>query len=214
MTTKITGDPSKLNKETIEIKKEKSMNKFLITSAIGAIAAIAGSAQAQVVLTGTGYFTQAGGANPELQVNYSVTDNSGLYTYSYTFQVGQISNGNFVAESQNGVTSFAVDASYVVSANQSTLGATGIIGDGYVFWNYSNDTTYSDTVSFTSDNPPVLGGGSANDGFPSVSWSALAPGGVDVAVPVPEASTVLAGLLMVVPLGIGALRAIRKDREV
>jgi hypothetical protein len=102
-----------------------------------------------------------------------------------------------------------------------------------VVWNYGQ-TTYNnipgypngltlgiaapltDTVSFTSAYGPTFGGASGNDGAPSVSWSSASPNGTPVPVPapVPEASTVMAGALMLLPFGIGAIRSLRKERAV
>jgi hypothetical protein len=54
------------------------------------------------------------------------------------------------------------------------------------------------------------GTATVQDGGASGNLTVLTPG--TMPVPVPEASTVVAGVLMLLPLGIGALRACRKER--
>jgi hypothetical protein len=179
------------------------MKKLMIIAGAAALLAVADSTQAQVVLSGTSTWANTGatGPNPDLTVAYSVFDASGLYTYSYTLTVA----------ASNPVNGFTVDASFV---NPGSANLGGLIANGFVVWTFVPGTT-STTVSFTSNFAPTLGGGSAFDGVPSVAWSATASqnGGSElIAVPVPEASTVMAGALMVLPLGIGAIRALRKER--
>ena len=59
---------------------------------------------------------------------------------------------------------------------------------------------------YTSQFAPTLGLGSAIDDNPPGPWGGAAP------VPLPETSTVMAGALMLIPFGIGAIRSLRKDR--
>ncbi|HUZ07346.1 MAG TPA: hypothetical protein VMV89_07640, partial [Candidatus Paceibacterota bacterium] len=66
-------------------------------------------------------------------------------------------------------------------------------------------------VGYTSLFGPTGGTGSINDGSAPAPWSDNG-GGSPIPVPVPEASTVMAGALMLLPFGIGAIRSLRKER--
>jgi hypothetical protein len=183
------------------------MKKLAILAAAATLMAISHSAQAQIVVGSATWVNTASGSGgtPALTVSYEVFDNSGVYTYDYTLNVA----------ASNPVDGFSVDASYVLPGTVSVGGAAA---GGVVAWNLIG-VTDPVTVSFKSDFAPSLGGGSAYDGSPSVAWSAGFTGDSGtanglIAVPVPEASTVMAGALMLLPLGIGAVRAIRKDRTV
>jgi hypothetical protein len=89
--------------------------------------------------------------------------------------------------------------------------------------NFPFPAVFGGTVTFENGNMPVgatsyflavlttdqlftRNFGQIQDGF-SASGTILAP-----AAPVPEANTVVAGALMLLPLGIGAVRALRKER--
>lgn len=195
------------------------MKKILITAAAAGLLAVGLSAQAGVVDSGIAYYTQGTGNNPVLQVDYTVTYTgtaNALYTYSYTFQVGDLVGSVFTytPTTANPVTSFSVTTPFSLSiANESSVngGTYTLYANSNITWNYSTAVS-EDTVSYTSDYPPTLGLGSANDG--GISWAAGNPGGslVPDPTPVPEASTVMAGALMLLPLGIGAVRALRKER--
>lgn len=193
------------------------MKKSLLIVAALALLAIGSSARAGVVLSGTGFETQGTGNNPELQVAYVVTLTGNLYTYSYTFTVGSFVGQTFTPSALNPVTSFTVDTPFSTSIANISVDSAGqagfLIPNNSVTWNYTTPAA-SDTVSYTSLFGPVLGGGSANDGAPAVSWSTANPGGQNIPdpAPVPEASTIMAGALMLLPLGLGAVRAIRKER--
>lgn len=190
-----------------------------------ALVATERSAEAGLTISGTAYLTQGDGAAPVLQVAYSAVDTT-LWTYTYTFTVGDLSGQTFTPVAINPVEQFTVDASFVNAGSVTSAdGALHSIGSGDVTWSYEPVTipdvgTFgttpqeSDTVSFTSAYGPTLGGATGNDGVPSVSWSAASPGGSPVVVPapVPEASTIMAGALMLLPFGIGAVRSLRKER--
>jgi len=207
-------------------KKTNSKNmknyKTIIAMAAAGMALVATERSAEASLSGVAYVTEGSGAQPVLQVDYSAVGNSVInptvWSYTYTFTVGDYVDSVFTATTDNPVTSFSVAASYVNAGSLTSVdGATGVIESGYVVWDYipSPGATDSDTVHFTSDYGPALGIASGNDG--SVSWNSSNPGGEPVAVPaapVPEASTVMAGALMLLPFGIGAVRSLRKERAV
>jgi hypothetical protein len=107
------------------------------------------------------------------------------------------------------------------SPTSSDVGTTETINADNVVWNFvTSPATTSGAVSFTSDDGPGATGAVSADGsglvipigYFSISWS-----GGDVPVPatcpVPEASTLMAGAMMLLPLGIGALRAVRKAKS-
>jgi hypothetical protein len=193
------------------------MKKTLLIAAALALMAVGYSARAGVVLAGTAYETQGTGSMPELQVNYSVSLTGSLYTYTYMYTVGNLSGSTFSPTTGNPVTSFTVDTPFSTSIANISTDSSGVAGfliaNNSVTWNYTTPAN-SDTLSYTSLFGPVLGGGSGNDGAPAVSWSTANPGGSSIPDPaqVPEASTIMAGALMLLPLGIGAVRAIRKER--
>ena len=122
---------------------------------------------------------------------------------------------------------FEVDASYVLSVLAagtvlpSGLGTTTQSGTidtpTDVIWHLTPSLTpgHSATVAYTSCYGPTMGSGSAIDGAAG-PWSSQGPGGqlVPVPAPVPEATTVMAGLLMLLPLGFGVVRSLRKERAV
>jgi len=187
-------------------------------AAVG-MALVATERSAEASLSGVAYVTEGNGAQPVLQVDYTAVGNSVInptvWSYTYSFTVGDLSDSVFTPIAGNPVTSFSVAASYVNAGSLTSLdGATGEIESGYVVWDYTPEpgAAGADTVSFTSDYGPTLGIASGNDG--SVSWNSSNPGGELVAVPVPEASTVMAGALMLLPFGIGAIRSLRKERAV
>lgn len=193
--------------------------KTMIAMAAVGMALVATERSAEASLSGVAYVTEGNGAQPVLQVDYTAVGNSVInptvWSYTYSFTVGDLSDSVFTPIAGNPVTSFSVAASYVNAGSLTSLdGATGEIESGYVVWDYTPEpgAAGADTVSFTSDYGPTLGIASGNDG--SVSWNSSNPGGELVAVPVPEASTVMAGALMLLPFGIGAIRSLRKERAV
>jgi hypothetical protein len=195
------------------------MKKTLLIAAALALMAIGLSARAGVVLSGTAYMTQGDipQTMPDLQVAYTVSLSGSLYTYTYTFSVGNLSGNTFTPTTANPVTSFTVDTPFSTSIGNISTDSSGVTGllipNNSITWAETSPAN-SDTVSYTSLFGPILGGGSANDGAPSVSWSVANPGASPIPdpAPVPEASTIMAGALMLLPLGIGAVRAIRKER--
>jgi len=197
------------------------MKKILIMAAAVGLLAMGRTAQATittVIPSTTAYMTQGTGNQPELQVIYSVSFDSvsSLYTYSYAFTVGNLVSSVFTPTTLNPVTSFTVDTTFSLSIGNITSlngGIATLYANNNITWNYGTAQN-TDTVTYTSMFPPVLGGGSGNDGAPSVSWSVTNPGGspIPIPAPVPEASTIMAGALMLLPLGIGAVRALRKER--
>ena len=116
------------------------------------------------------------------------------------------------------LTEFDVDAQYVISGSLTSANFANSmsINAGSVSWYY--DGTPGDTVSFQSDYGPGYGGSSAFVYGDDNDLLSSNPGGSAVAVPtlavtptpVPEASTVMAGAMMLLPLGMGMVRFFRK----
>jgi len=209
------GDERRAKKQKKKTKSKNMKNyKTIIAMVAAGMALVATERSAEATLSGTAYVTEGNGAQPELQVQYSASQTGpALWLYSYSFLVGDLTDQGFAAITGNPVTSFSVAASYVNAGSLTSAdSAVGEIESGYVVWDYTPTpgATGSDTVTFTSDFGPTLGIASGNDG--SVSWNSSNPGGQLVAVPVPEASTVMAGALMLLPFGIGAVRSLRKER--
>ena len=200
------------------------MKKHLLT--IGAVAlatfATQQAVQATLVETGTGNLTGAGPSS--ITVNYDVLydSQSSLFTYVYSFTAL-----SFAAN----ITSFAINASYVDSpltfgdalpslgANfGSTVSGTfqPIFSDAQsLTWTFASaGQPELETVAYTSLFGPTAGTGSLQDHTSGPWGDNPGSGGTSIPVPapVPEASTVMAGALMLLPFGIGAVRSLRKER--
>lgn len=192
----------------------KTYTKIIAIVAAG-LACTALTSSANLVTSGTVYWPQGAGTQPDLQVVYSVNESAALvYTYSYTFSVGDWNGTTFTPTTGNPASSFVIDTPFANAGSLNTFTSTGATAvftpNNNVTWFYVGGAVNSDTVTFQTLLNPGLGGGSAVDGSPSVSW--FAPAGALVATPVPEPTTIAAGALLLLPFGIGALRSLRKDR--
>jgi hypothetical protein len=195
------------------------MKKNLL--AIGAVAlailATQQAAQATITVTdGYGNFISSSTPTTVIPVYYDVTFNGSLYTYLYSFtplQSGPIENFNINASYVNSVLTAGTAVSSATLNGDITL--SGANNSTLVEWSFfPNNATTTQLVGFTSTYGPGLGsGGLIDDG--TGPWGDNAVGSpIPVPVPVPEASTVLAGALMLLPFGIGAVRSLRKERVV
>jgi hypothetical protein len=205
------------------------MKKHLLTIGAVAVAVFATqqAAQATLVESGTADLVGGGAGYNPFVVNYSVlfNANNSLFTYVYSF----------TAYSGAPVTQFTVDASYVNSVLSGSLSSLYTLGLGAGYGSTTTGNYYAagsdssslewdtfgsqpalETVGYTSYFGPTAGVASANDHTAGGSWNDAAGvvGGTPVPVPVPEASTVMAGALMLLPFGIGAIRSLRKERAV
>lgn len=205
------------------------MKKLVIIGATALLIAAGRSAQAQLVPGSAGSATFTSTASGSMTVNYFVDYNGSVYTYVY----------EFTAPSK--VQDFEVNASYVSSvlasgnSTISTLASADLTGSFQTLFTSASSTydyTSTGTINLDPDNveftinpektgpltfaytslfAPTAGTGSAID--TSVGpWGDNGGTGSPIPVPVPEASTVMAGALMLLPLGIGAIRAVRKER--
>jgi hypothetical protein len=169
-----------------------------------------------------------GPAPSPIAVNYEVILNSSDATYTYVY--------SFTAFAGDPATQLSINASYANPlAYESSLTSLGLpagfgatvtgsydsfaSSPGTIIWDFrSAGQPTLETVAFTSLYGPINGTGSINDGN-SGPWgdNPGSPEGatpLPVPAPVPEASTVMAGALMLLPFGIGAMRSLRRERTV
>ncbi len=196
--------------------------KLTIAVAALAIAAIGPSAQATLTQAASGSGNLVFGSTSTIVVDYDVVfdSSSSLYTYLYSFtpipgdNIGQFTiNSKYVTR--------LLDSGTVISGAPYAL--TGAITDsgtslGHVSWVWSPYTASEQFVGFTSLFGPTTGTGSLNDDTTG-PWgdnpgSTGTPVNVPGATSVPEASTVLAGAFMLLPLGFGMARSLRKKHAV
>lgn len=182
--------------------------KSSVLAMVIAVASLADTSHAGLVLGPTTVSWPAGGSGPALAVTYSVDLTGSTYSYYYVITPP----ADFLIDS------FTVDvAQQATLGNISSTAPNGLgLGDytGYslvpgqsVTWNFNNLSSTA-TNSFTSQYSPVVFGIGSAAGVVG-SWMSPGP---DIPVPVPEASSILAGIMMIFPLSVGALRVLRKAR--
>jgi hypothetical protein len=189
------------------------MKKFATIAVAVALAITGLSASAQIIIPPTmvTYEGQSGGVtlpNYFLSITYGVTESAGLYTYTYTL----------VTTPGEPMLSFTlggnVDPVFTQSAGISNFGASnpaldGITGNSVVFgWNFIPGVT-SDTVAFTSPYGPRLATFTLNDD--DILWTS--PDAIPAPTPVPEAPTVLAGVMMLLPFSVATFRSFSRARK-
>ncbi len=192
------------------------MNSVKIVVVAVMLAAVGLSAQAQIIIPSTlvTYTGQSGGSpvpNSTLSITYEVTLSGGLYTYSYILSSP---TADPMLSFTLGSKASPADTLTVALLNlgQTDPALDGVTPTSIVFgWDFNSGVS-SDTVSYTSVNGPALNTFTLNDD--DVVWTSpsLIPSPTPAATPVPEAPTVLAGAMMLLPFGIGAYRAMRKER--
>lgn len=207
------------------------MKKILMMAATAALLTIGYSSQAQFTF-GSATMTSLG--QSPVTVNYFVSLSGGVYTYAYEF-TAPVALGEFEVNVLNssyvslvlGTGNTMIGT--IATANSATLGAsltaaftgantsfsTESNSGGVVQWqNSPSAAAGSYAFGFQSMYPPTPGTGSIIDDTVGPWGDNPGSGGSPILVPapVPEASTVMAGALMLLPLGIGALRALRKER--
>ena len=202
------------------------MKKHLLTLGAAALAVFATQQAAQATLTsvesGTASFTaEFSGTPATMSVGYDVVfdSTSSLFTYLYSF----------TPANNHPITDFTINADYVNSVLPSLfsisgdpLGASGITltattqggivaAPGLLSFGSPSAYPHTQLVGYTSFFGPTAGSGSLIDGRAPSPWSDNSSG-TPIPVPVPEASTIMAGALMLLPFGIGAIRSLRKER--
>lgn len=185
------------------------MRKLMAIVPLGALLAMGLSAHADIVIpstevsfNGIPYFSDA------LSITYEVTETAGLYTYSYDLAT---TPAEYLTSFTIGGALNAIDTQsvFISSYGGADPFLSGVTGDSVIYeWDFNSGITSAD-VSYTSPNAPMFATFTLNgDG---VEWTA--PDSVPAPSPVPEASTLLSGALMALPFGVGAFRALRKDRR-
>lgn len=208
------------------------MNLLTIGAVALAVCATQQGARATLITSGTADFTSTSDGSMVVSYDVFFNANNSLYTYFYAF------TPVILAPTQDNpdpgaIGQFTVNAGYVLSvfsAGDSVSGDPGVPladstltsitesgiadnVDGVVTWTYNPYATTAQLVGFTSSFGPANGSGSLND-HGLGPWGDSQGNGEPILIPapVPEASTVMAGALMLLPFGIGAIRSLRKER--
>jgi len=194
------------------------MKKSNLIGTAALLACLMGAAEvkASIVIPSTSV-TWAGQTDPTttVGVNFNVTDNSGIYTYSYTVTDN--------APADKPLTSFEVDLFAGAAASITVPTAPA----GYAYYDNGTTVTWSSTgvtplvaggggsatLTFTSTLAPGYDSGSAIDDGPG-PWGPAGKPALFVPSPVvvPEPTTLIAGALLVLPFGASTLRGLRKNR--
>jgi hypothetical protein len=202
----------------------------LIAAVVSGIALCAATSQAQVVTTGAGQVATTviyGGAagvvhasqDPTFVQNIQtgdllsqvylagsgLTDPAGYTGLTFAFQVHE-SGSDFIDHIS--VSGFNLSSVYIEYAGTGVAPTEAQLFNGVLTVDFSPSNVLSGQTSdliyvFTTATAYAGNGATVDNSF-SANTTDLAP--------VPEASTVMAGALMVLPLGIGAIRALRKER--
>jgi len=219
------------------------MKKLTIIAAVATgLALSVATSQAQVVLDNdttldiTDTTSPGGSLNDELVAPFGPTGGDGINQQgtidsyivdneSYPSPYDGIAFAYVVNETGNdtvnniSLSGFDVSSVYVtyVADGSSAEADTANLNDGVLTISF-NPSVNPDAVDgdssgilyvFTEDPNATESHGSADDSYSANATPTYAP-----TTAVPEASTVMAGALMLLPLGIGAIRAVRKERTV
>ena len=191
------------------------------------VGALSEQARASIIVSNQAVLADSLGVSsgPEaLTVDYVVSLTGGIYTYAYTVNnpTGDvILPGNSQAGNPEVVDSFSVSFDTLLPgefiSGTQVGGNSGDQNNGIagLFWSFSGIQPGSSiTLSFESDNPPVLGNANASDANPPSPWGSV-PDGQQVTVPgsvtVPDgASTasLLGGVLLFLPFGLAKRRKV------
>jgi hypothetical protein len=161
-----------------------SMTRFVVGVVSGTILVtgmIGSTAQAQTILNGPATLSIFNGAVADrLTVAYTVTDNSGLYTYDYNVSNPSTDSSGTVASFEVG---FNAGASTVVPGS-ITGGLSGslIPGSGIEWVAVVTPGNNSGLLAFESYDPPTFANANANGTTPG-PWASSNPEGQPVPVP-------------------------------
>jgi hypothetical protein len=207
------------------------MKKLTLMAAASVIALCAASSQAQVVTTGAGnvnlttiYSGPAGTVSASQDPLFAtgsqtgdllsqvylpgsgLTDPAGYTGITFAFQVHESGLNDFIDHiSLDGFNLSSVSIAYAGTGVAPTVAQLfqGVLTIDFSPSNVLSGQT-SDLIYVFTTATAYSGNDATVDNHTSANTTDLAP--------VPEASTVMAGALMVLPLGIGAIRALRKER--
>jgi hypothetical protein len=185
------------------------MRKLTALAAVVTFLALGACAHASIVIPSTEVsFNGVPYSSDGLSITYEVTQSGGLYTYSY----------DLVTTPEEDLTSFTIGGALnpidtqgvVISAYGGAISSlSGASSDSVIYeWALDSGITSAD-VSYTSPNAPTYATFTLNDD--GVEWGS--PASIPAPAAVREASTIVAGAMMVLPLGVGVIRALRKDRR-
>jgi hypothetical protein len=208
-------------------KSNMKNNKIVVGAAVAGLMLAAASSQAQFVLpttslaayAGTSFLTSITPGYSALTSDGTLAGTVGSSVYSsgtgldFVYQINETGNDSAGADELtvggfSGVTILGVyditgsgAVSEVGTFWKNASGTLEFLLNNNVTQGLSMDDIIVDTTatSFGVTTAGVIDSGGA-------TTTALAPAAV------PEASTVIAGMLMILPLGIGAFRAVRKER--
>lgn len=145
----------------------------------------------------------------ETRVYATDTDTGALSGYAFEYII-TVTKGDISQINPNG---FAGLASVAVGSIAGVIPADGIgwaAANGVVNANFG----LSGTSALTTTSTFVVDTAVTSFGLNTAGLQDNAPdGGVSIYAPVPEPTTIVAGALMLLPLGIGAVRSLRKDRN-
>jgi hypothetical protein len=209
--------------KTKQRRKNKNMKKLTTIAAAAALVAIGHSAQAQITLISPNtddtspiagaVYTPTGTLEDSISSGFSlsgvgVTDAGSLASSVYTggLQGGEVFVYTFTLTSGDidGITVSGFSGNLDVS---STLGLNELdYSDGAIDFTLSSKDEAPTTVTFVVQTSQTGFGGT------ELAYKDQNAGDIATLAPVPEPSSIMAGALMLLPLGIGAVRAIRKER--
>jgi hypothetical protein len=196
--------------------KIRNVAKSIAVTAAITITAVS-SIKAQLMLTTTDacYDNNSQSSNPstsEIASDLGITtaELGGLLFDTDGGGSGATLNGSY---STSGINTYPVYITY--NSGTTVAAATYLVvkdgNSGYFIWNMGSTGTGAlnwngtETLEIPSDLFPPKGNGDISH-IEFFGFNAPTP------APVPEASTIIAGLLMLLPLGIGTVRALRKER--
>jgi hypothetical protein len=201
-------------------KTKKMKNYKLAIAAVAlAITAAAPSAQATLNQEASGSGDLVFGSTSTIDVSYDVVFDSSTSLYTYLYSFTPIPGDN--------IGQFTINAMYVNSVLTAGTPVAGspytLIGSitdsgtsfGNVSWVWNPYTANEQLVGFTSLFGPTAGAGSLNDDTTGPWGDNPSSGGTPITVPgsaVPEPSTFLVAASMLLPLGFGTVRTLRKAR--
>jgi hypothetical protein len=184
------------------------MSKFIAIIVTATLFALVPAVRAQLVIIPQTTVMYSGNEFPsdQLSITYEVTETGDLYTYSYDLSTSPaVDIQSFII----GGPSDPVNTQGVVISSYGGAFNAGATGNliGYT-WAVSSLPTSAD-VSYTSPNAPTYAIFSMNGGD---TWNS--PDNIPAPAVIPEASTLLAGAMMILPLGVGTFRSLRKERSI
>lgn len=207
----------------------RRLRKLVAVAFAGATFLVAIGAQAQIVqigtgLDGSGNLLPGGGDSKALEQNYAVGGNASAASvyYGSGSWVSDVATGQWIDPSDangnptqpGGITTYTrtingagTIAGQFASDNPGELLVNGVVVAQGLGWPGTDDSDYTRWVSFSAN---------LNPGANTIEFEVNnlgGPAGLIVAgtfTPVPEPTTMVAGMLLLLPLGMSTLRNLRK----